>query len=263
MATKKAVAKKPAAQERIAKEYRHLKYQSPTFTLKVGRKSSLLIFDEVAGVNRAIRHCPGEKSIFVEEQSKDAVVVPIIFLHGLLDTKETDVITQKFLDNHPSNGILFEVIDNESDATDIAGIEELRLDVKQAIRVKAKEDAGIEELRLITAVLISDVSAASKMTAPELKNALYDLVETNLGRFVNDEGEVSIFDNVEIQREALTQHSFNSGVIQVSADGSKVMWSDNKATICQVPVGQSHLDFFTKFLGTEQGLQVAVEISKR
>jgi hypothetical protein len=262
MAVKKA-APKTGAPKLTAKNYRLLRYQPLTFTLKVGRNNSLLVFDESTGMNRAIRHCPGERSIFVDEQSENAVVVPIIFLKGLLETKETEVLTQMFLDAHPKNGGVFELIDTASDATDIADMEELKLDVKQAIRDKAKEDAGMEELRLITSVLISNAAEAAKMEPSQIKNALYDLVDQNVKRFVNDNGEVSIFDDVKIKRAAITQHAFNSGVIQVSADGSKVMWSDNKATICMIPVGQSHVDFFSKYLGTEEGLQVAVEISRR
>lgn len=265
MATKRATStsKSTSAAKLTAKEYRLLRYQPLTFTLKVGRDNTLLIFDENTNMNRAIRHCPGERSIFVDEQSPNAVVEPIVFLKGLLETKATDTITQMFLDAHPKNGGVFALVDTGADAAVISDLEELKLDVKQAIRIKAKEDAGMEELRLITSVLISNAAEASKMDPSQIKNALYSLVDENVKRFVDDAGEVSIFDDVEIKRRAITQHAFNSGVIQVSADGGKVMWSDNKATICIIPVGQSHLDYFSKYLGTEEGLQVAVEISKR
>jgi len=264
MATKAATtARKTSEQKLTAKEYRLLKYQPLTFTLKVGRENSLLVFDDKTGMNRAIRHCPGEKSIFVDEQSQNAVVVPIIFLRGLLALKATEVLTQRFLEAHPKNGGVFELVDVAGDATEIADLEELKLDVKQAIRTKAKEDSGMEELRIITSVLISNVSEASKMEDPQIKNTLYQLIDENVNRFIDDAGEITIFDDIKIKRAAITQHAFNSGVIQVSADGSKVLWSDNKATICIIPVGQSHIEFFSKFLGTEDGLQVAVEISKR
>tara|TARA_R110000772_G_scaffold50518_4_gene116139 strand:- start:17647 stop:18447 length:801 start_codon:yes stop_codon:yes gene_type:complete len=266
MAVKAPVAKKSTAKkeiELVAREYRLLRYQPLQFVLKVGRNYSLLVFDPATGLNRAIRHCPAEKSIYIDEQSENAVVQPVIFLKGLLSTKGTDVITQTFLDAHPSNGGIFEMIDVEADSMDIADLEELKLDVKQAIRDKAKEEAGLEELKIIVAVLTSNASAASKMTPSEIKNSLYELVDQNVGRFVDDEGEVTIFDDIDIKRQAITQQAFNSGVIQVSADGSKVMWSDNKASICLIPTGQSHLEFFAKYLGTEEGLQVAVEISKR
>lgn len=265
MATaKKAAPKaKASAPKLVEKNYVLLKYSPLTFTLKVGRKNSLLVFDETTQRNRAIRHCPGEPSIYVDEQSEDAVVVPIIFLKGTFSTKPTDVFTQDFLEAHPSKGAIFEIVDEVSDAKDVTDMEELKLDIKQAIREKAKEETGIEELRIIVSVLISDEVEAAKMETAQIKNTMYELVESNINRFIDDNGEISIFDDVEIKREAISQHAFNSGVIQISADGSKIMWSDNKATICQVPIGQNHKEFFAKYLGTEEGLQVAVEISQR
>lgn len=264
MATKKATAaSKTSAPQLTAKQYRMLKYEPLQFILSVGHGKPILIFDEDTNRNRAIRHCPGERSIFVDEQSDNAVVQPIIFLKGLLDTKATDVITQQFLDSHPKNGGVFALIDTAADATDIADVEELKIDVKQAIRAKAKEETGMEELRIITAVLISNAAEAAKMEDAQVKNSLYSLVDENVKRFVDDAGEISIFDDVQIKRAAITQQAFNSGKIQVSADGSKIMWADNKATICLIPVGQNHMEFFAKYLGTEEGLQVAVEISKR
>tara|TARA_R110002074_G_scaffold189465_6_gene355278 strand:- start:7815 stop:8618 length:804 start_codon:yes stop_codon:yes gene_type:complete len=263
---KRTTKAKTAVKEAVtlsAKEYRLLPYQPLQFVLKCGRKNSLLVFDPVKGYNRAIRHCPGERSIFVDEQSADAVVVPLIFLNGLLSTKETETITQAFLEAHPSKDRIFELIDTEADAVDIADMEELKIDVKQAIRKKAKEEAGIEELTIIVSVLISDAEEAASMSPSEVKNTLYELVDNNINRFIDDEGNVTIFDDADIKRAAITQHAFNSGVIQVSADGSKVMWSDNKATICMIPVGQNHEEFFSKYLGTEEGLQVVVEISNR
>ena len=262
MAVKKA-APKTSAKELAPKHYRLLNYEPLTFTLKVGRDNQLLIFDENKRVNRAIRHCPNEKSIYVDEQSSVAVVEPIIFLKGTLATGPRDVITQDFLAAHPKNGSVFAIVDDAADAQQLADMEEVKMDVKAAIRAKSKEDAGIEELRLITSVLISDIDAAAKMSVPELKTELYGLVDANIFRFVDEDGDVTVFDDVEIKRQAIAQHAFKSGVIQVSADASKVMWRDNKATICHIPVGQDSKEYFAQFLGTEEGLQVAVEISKR
>ena len=266
MAAPKKAATKAATSKTVLqeKEYRLLDFQPLTYTIKTGRDNNLLVWDEESQSTRAIKHCPNEKSIFVDEQSDKAVVRAIVFLNGLLSTKASEKTTQDFLENHPKRGILFELIDAAADAQVFSDIEEIKLDVKQAIRLKAKEETGMTELRLIVSVLNNDSLSASKMEPAEVKNELYSLVETNLNRFVDMEtGEVTVFDDVDIQRMALAQHSFDSGVIQVSADGNKVMWSDNKKTICMIPSGQNHLDFFAKYLGTEESIQVAKEISKR
>tara|TARA_R110002167_G_scaffold331706_1_gene538395 strand:+ start:39190 stop:39966 length:777 start_codon:yes stop_codon:yes gene_type:complete len=247
----------------IDKSYRLLKYEPLTFTLKVGRDKNLLIFDEKLKVQRAIRHCPNEPSIFVDKQSDWAVVEPIIFIKGFVNTKKEETSTQAFLESHPKRGLLFDLVDSNAEAEDMVDIEELSIDVKQAIRDKVKDEGGIEELRAVVSVLISDVGRAAKMSPSELKFAAYDVVDTNINRFINDAGDITIFDDSNIKRRALAQHAFNSGVIQVSSDASKIIWTDNNAVICLVPVGMDYLTFFTDFLKSEEGMQVAVEITKR
>ena len=264
---KQATTTKVVEKKRVLepKEYRLLKYQPLTFELKTGRDNDLIIFDETPGVetNRAIRHCKNEKSIFVDEQSKNAVVNNIIFINGLFSTDAKDVITQDFLDSHPSKGKIFEVIDDAADAKELVMDEELILDIKQAIRQKAKEPNGIETLRIVVSVLISNVSKAAKMSPDELKNEAYYAVDENPARFCNEEGEVTIFDDSDITRKAVAQQAFTSGVISVSADTRRIIWSDNKATICNIPVGNNHLEYFASYLETEEGMGVMREIDKR
>ncbi len=245
------------------KEYRLTKYQPLTFELKTGRDNDLIIFDESEDTNRAIRHCKNEKSIFVDEQSKNAVVSNIIFINGFLFTEQKDIITQDFLDAHPSNGRLFEAIDDAADAKDMVDWEELILDIKYAIRQKAKEENGAETLRILVSVINSDPSGASKMEVDELKNELYDAVNVNPMRFCNEEGEVTVFDDSDITRMAIAQQAFLSGVITISGDSRRVIWGDNKATICNIPLGKNATQYFSNFLETEEGMTVMREIDKR
>ena len=251
--------------KRILKDkvYRLLSCQPLTYTIKVGRDKNLLVFDETKQYERAIRHAPNERSIFVDEQTNVAVVEPIVFFNGFLKTKSTDIITQDFVEANPKFGTLYELVDNERDAVDTIDHDELIMDIKSAIRNKVKEEGGIEELRAVVSVLISNESRAASMSVPELKKSAYDSIEGNVDRFTDEKGNITIFDDNDIKRKAIAQHAFGSGVIQVSADASRVLWSDNKEVICLIPVGKSHLDFFAKFLETEEGMQVAVEISKR
>ena len=247
----------------IDKSYKLLKITPLTFTLKVGRDNNLLVFDEKKRVQRAIRHCPNESTIYVDLQSKVAVVEPLIFINGFINTKKEDVITQKFLESHPKRGILFDLVDKGAESEENVNMEELVLDVKQAIRDKVKEDGGTEELRAVVSVLISNVGKASKMSVAELKDAAYDSVDSNINRFINEDGDITIFEDTDIKRKAIAQHAFDSGLIQVDPSNNKIFWADNKATITLVPVGRNYLDFFAEYLEEEEGMQVAREISKR
>ena len=249
--------------EREAQEYRLLRYQPLSFTLKTGRDNNLIVFDEDREENRAIKHCPNEKSIYVDEQSANAIVKELIFINGLFQAGVNDVVTQKFLSLHPSNGTQFEIIDSAKDAEEMIEMDEVILDIKQAIRAKLKEETGLEELRVIVSVLISDVATAAKMSEAELKRTTYDAIDTNPYRFIDDDNNVIVFDDADITRKAVAQAAFNAGVISVTSDSKKIQWSDNKATICHIPTGKNYLDYFATYLETEDGLIVMREIDKR
>jgi hypothetical protein len=261
-----ATAKKSPAKaktERVDKSYRLLKYSPLTFELKTGRNNNLIVFDPETEDTRAIKHCPNEKSIFVDEQSKLGVVKSIVFVNGVYNVKATDVRTQQFLDIHPSNGIIFEEINQSADAQEMLEWEDLILDMKTEIRKKAREENGIEEIRVLVSALTSDISGTANLSAPELRYAAFELVESNPDRFLNDDGEISIFDDSDITRKAISNNAFASGVVTLSPDARQILWSDNKAPICSVPRGKGYSQFFADYLKTDDGIEVMKELSKR
>lgn len=262
--TRKASTKKVQREDKV---YRTLHYTPKTFSLQSGRGKASILISEFEGEQldhqKAIRHCPAEISIFKDNQSEDAEVVPIVFQDGFFEAKAHEVRTQEFLDNHPMKGKTFDVIDPGADAIAFADEEEMRTDAKVAVRKKMKEEGGEEILRIIVSALTSDMAGASKMTPAELKATLYSEIDNNVYRFVNDDGEVTIFDDQDVIRQALSNHAFNAAVVQIGADGGAILWSSNSAQICIVPEGVDHMEYFAEFLGTKEGLQVAREIKKR
>ena len=253
-------------QVREDKVYELIHYHPRSYALKSGRGSQILISKyngKPLQYPKAIRHCPGEKSIFKEEQSKEAEVAPIIFIKGFFEAKGHETITQDFLDNHPKNGVTFRLVDEAADAEEYAELEELRMDAKAAVRKKAKEEGGIELLRMVVTALTSDAAEASRMSPGLIKTTLYDLIDNNVSRFTNDKGEITIFEDQDIVRGALAKLAFKSGVVEISGNGNSIIWEDNKSVICHVPEGAAHEDFFAEFLGTNEGVQVAREVNKR
>lgn len=254
---------KAKTQERVDKSYRLLRYTPLTFELKTGRDNNLIVFDEETNDTRAIKHCPNEKSIFVDDQSKLGVVQSIIFINGILNVEARDVRTQEFLEMHPGNGTKFEEVNNAVDAQELLDWEDTILDMKSIVRKKAREDNGIEEIRVLVTALTSDISGASVMSAPELRFAAFELIESNPERFLDDDGEISIFDDSNITRKAISVNAFASGVITLSPDARQVLWSDNKSPICSVPSGKDYVQFFADYLKTDDGIEVMKEVSKR
>jgi hypothetical protein len=246
------------------KVYKLKKYQPLSFTLNVGRSKTLIVWDHKTQRSRAIRHCPNEKSIFLDDQSKDiAVVEPIVFVRGFLNTTGKEGYTQNFIEIHPKFGILFELVNAEADAEELVSLEDTIIDIKQAIRKKSGSEGGIEKLRAIVSVLNSDPGGAAKMTPSELRFSAYEAVNANPNRFIDDNKKITIFDDDDIKRTAMAQHAFLAGVIQVSPNGRQVLWADNKSAICNVPIGMNYMKIFSEFLSTEEGINVCAELSRR
>jgi hypothetical protein len=251
-----------------AKTYRLLEDRSgQSFLLKVGRKGDLLTFDTELSYNRAIRHAPNEKSPFMDEQSDYAVVTPILFEGGYLETTERQVHTQQFLDLHPDNaangGSWFELVNDEKEAVDEVRKEDAVLDVKQAIRDKEKEEDGIFALEALTAVLKGSVAGVKEMSKSEMKREIYAAVDENPFRFIDAKGNVTIFEDESVSRKYIVLRAISDGIITVSANNRGVEWSRTKENIVNVPMGMKPVDFLTDFLATNDGMLVLDEIMRR
>ncbi len=250
------------------KSYRLANDQSgESFMLQVGRVPNLLIFDPEKQYQRAIRHCPNERSIFIDEQSKDAVVEPIIFFTGYLDVPATHQTTQKFLDSHPSNiangGYWFEEVDDEVEAEEAIEMDELRMDIKQAIRDKSKEEDGLFALSAVVAAISGSVVEASKMGMQELKRELYLEIDRDPYYFVDDALEVNIFDNDYVYRKFLVLDAIRQGILIKSTNGKSMLWKKDKKVIATAPQSVDLTEFFTNYLTTDEGILVVDEIKRR
>lgn len=276
MSQTQTAAKKKAApnkKERVDKIYETIHYHSLSFALKCGRGEQVLISKyngKPLDYPRAIRHCPGQRSIFKDEQPAitdereiKALVEPIVFIKGFFKAEAHETITQEFLDNHPDNGRIFKEVDEGAEAEEFVDTAELKMDAKHAVRTKIKEEGGVEVLRMIVVALTSDSAAASTMTPAQLKLALYDEIDNNVMRFTNDNGDITIFDDQDIVRGALAKMAFKAGVVEISGDGNNIIWESNKSVISLVPEGADHEEYLANYFGTKEGINVAREVKKR
>ena len=237
------------------------------FLLKTGNNKRLLIFDESRGINRAIRHCPNEQSIYLDEQSDHALIEPIIFEHGQLEVKFTEQTTQAFLTAHPDNkangGSWFEEVNEEAEADNEIEYEELVQDIKFAIREKEKEEDGIHALEMVASVIAGSISKVSKMSRPELKRVIYSHAEDYPEYFLNDKDEVAIFDDTKMQRRYITLRALADGIIKRDVTGRKMLWGKEETVIVAAPPSIELTEYFADFLATDSGLVTVEEISKR
>ena len=76
-----------------------------TYTI---RSSNVFWFDEEKGYERELKYTTNQRTPFVDEMVGDQRLAHIVFQNGVLHTTKEKTVLQKFLDLHPSNGILFE-----------------------------------------------------------------------------------------------------------------------------------------------------------
>lgn len=262
--TKKAKGKlKP-----VDKSYRLTKEKTfASYLLKVGRNKNLVIYDEEQNTQRAIRHAPNEKSIYLDEQSSYALVQPILFERGALEVSYRKPYTQEFLAKHPDNaangGNLFEEVNDEIIAEDDINYDELVLDAKQAVRDKAKEKDGVFALEMVVGVITNSVVKASKMETSELKRFLYREIDNNPNYFADENGNINIFDDQAMQRKYVTLRAIKDGILKESANGKSMLWVKTGETIVTAPQGVKIKDHFADYLASEDGMLVIEEIRKR
>ena len=246
-----------------------------SFMLKTGKKGNLTVFDSEAnkgdGARRAIRHCPNQKSIFVDEQDQHALVVPIIFQYGQLEVDARNPITQQFLDNHPSNmsntidglGGWFEIVNEEQENKESISSEELKNDIIYQVRKMAKTKDGIHELSAVVAVILSSVHEASKMGIETLKRVIYNEVDENPNYFADEFGNVTVFEDTVIKRKYITLRAIKEGVIKKSPNNRSMVWGKDSSMIATAPRAVDLIEYFADFLTTDEGILVGEEIEKR
>ena len=233
-----------------------------SYILKAGRSGTLLYFDEEKGFNRSIRHCPNEKSIFIDEQSDNAKVEIIEFERGYLTIPYKMVSTQEFLDKNPKNGVLYEEVNDEKEAKDDIVEEELLLDLKTAVREKLQEKDGVYELEALVAVLKGSSVIASELTESALKREVYLEINMNPHRFIDDNGNISLFDD-SIKRKHIALTAIANGVLEISPKQDSYRWGHNKQTVLDIPKGIKPIECLSDHFLTDEGMMLLKEILKR
>jgi len=255
------------------------------YFIKTGKRRDLLIFDKDKGFKRPIRHCPSEPTIYADDigeetsikdekglfkvvrQTERAKVVPIIFVGGYLTVGPEEQVTQNFLANHPSNisngGSLFEMIDEEQEAEESLELDELRVDIYNAVRSKAKEDGGEYALESLVAVLENSVAKASEMGIKSLKRRIYQQIDLDPNYFVDDHGNVSIFEDDYVSRKYFVLRALSEQVIKKATNKKSMLWVSDGSLIASAPRGVELTEYFTDFLSTDEGMLVAEEIKNR
>jgi len=203
-------------------------------------QKGVTIYDRENDTVREIRYCPNEPSIFVDEQSDNAVKEAIIFRNGKLFVPKEKPNLKKFLDAHPSNfengGKVFKAVNVTRDA-------EAELD---------KEFATIEAVSFVREKDINDLLPVAifyginiNKSSSEIKFDLLKQAKSNPQDFI------SSFDSPTVKARSIIYQASEYQILKVTK--SSVRWFDNNKEIISVPVGEDPIDIMTRFCLTDKG----------
>lgn len=213
-------------------------------------QNAVTVYDESKNTVRSIRYCPNEPSIFVDEQSPNAVREHVVFRKGLLAVPYTQPNLVAYLNAHPSNvangGVLFRLMDDQKKA-------EVEVDVEFKIHeaVGLIREKSISELLPVAIYLGININQENM----GIKRELLLEAKTNPTEFIK------MFDNPAVKTRSAIMQACDFQILDNRSDG--MYWFDSARLIVSTPAGMDSVDVMTRFCLTEKGSPVYEQILER
>jgi len=203
-------------------------------------QKGVTIYDKENDTVREIRYCPNEPSIFVDEQSENALRESVIFNNSRLFIPKEKPNLKKFLELHPSNtlngGSLFKVVNKTKDAS-----EELEKEFLVSDAISIVRDRDINDLLAIAMYYGININADTT----EIRYNLLRIAKSKPKDFLQS------LDSPEVTCRSSVKQAGDYQIIALKSNG--VYWFDSNALIISVPVGQDPIDTMVRFCLTEKG----------
>ena len=213
-------------------------------------KSEIPVYDRQTGKVRQIRYCPGESSIFKDEQSDASVRSHVVFRDGLLSVPEEKANLRDFLYAHPSNaangGGLFRVLDNTKNYEAEVDNEFLVHDAVALVRNKELDE-------ILSVALALNINI--QQTTLEIRRELLKEAKSNPQNFIR------MFDDPRVKVRSAIIQAKDFQLISMKNDGA--YWFDSGNLILSVPPGQDPVDILVRYCLTEKGTTLYEEILAR
>lgn len=213
-------------------------------------QKGITVFDEENNTVREIRYCPNEPSIWVDEQSDNALKESVAFREGKLFVPREKPNLKEFLDLHPMNmkngGKVFKLVDKMRDAE-----RELEREFKLTEAIAMVRDKDIQDLLPIALYFKVNINQPTS----EIRYNLLRIAKTKTQEFIE------AFDSPQVTTRATIQQAGDYQIINLKKDG--VYWFDSNSLIVSVPVGQDAMDVMVRFCLTEKGAPVLGDIEER
>lgn len=213
-------------------------------------QKGVTVFDEDNNTVREMRYCPNEPSIYVDEQSDNAIKESVIFREGRIFVPKNKPNLKKFLDSHPFNvqngGTIFKLVDKKGDAD-----AELAKEFKASEAIGMVRDKDINELLPIALYFKVNINTPTS----EIRYNLLNVAKKNPQEFIE------AFDSPQVQARSIIQQAKDYQIIDLKAD--RCFWFDSGTMIVSVPAGQNPMDVMVRYCLTEKGAPVLGELEQR
>ena len=204
----------------------------------------LLYFDEEARSNRALRYARNQKSPFEDEQDGNAILEPVIFEDGFLSVPRTNPVLQEFLHYHPLNGIKFEEVNQERDASE--EVEQMNAEVDALI---AAREMTIEQVEMVSRVLYN--KDISKVSTAELRRDILVYARNYPSSFLN------VINDPSLKLQSTVTLFFEKGLLTFRKNNKEVWFNTNtnKTKMLNVPYGEDPMGMVSSFLQSDNGIE--------
>jgi len=247
-AKKRTVKRAQKDESRLPKLYETLNRQGGVF-LKI-RANSVQVFDEETNTVRGIRYCPAEPSIYIDEQSPQAVRSHVYFTDKMLIVNYDKPNLIAYLDAHPDNqangGSVFKLVNKEDDAEKVL---EMEFQVNDAIAII--KSRPIEELLPVAIAMNVDTNQKDL----SIKRSLVQMAKRDPKQFL------SMVDSPMVNARSTVVEGFDFQILDYRQGA--VVWFDSGKMIASVPVGQDKVEVMTRFVMTDKGSLVLSEIERQ
>ena len=211
----------------------------------------MYFFDEELGMEREIKFCRNQQTVFVDEMKGPQRLGHIVFRNGKLMVEKEQVILQKFLSlYHPERDLVYE----EYNAEQVA---EADIDILE-MQLEAMNVAKALEVDRAEAVLRTEYgSDVTKMTSKELKRDVLIFAQNNPGMFlelVNDE-------NINIRNIGIK--AVEQNIIKLSEDQRTFKWGSNGRKLITVPFDENPYSALAAYFKTDDGIEVYQTVEKK
>jgi len=247
-AKKRTVKRTQRDESKLPKLYETLNRQGGIF-LKI-RGNSVQVFDEETNTVRGIRYCPAEPSIYIDEQSSQAVRSHVYFENKVLIVNYDKPNLVAYLDAHPDNasngGTVFKLVNKEDDAEKVL---EQEFQINDAIAII--KSRPIEELLPVAVAL--NVNTNQKDLS--IKRTLVQIAKRDPNHFM------SMVDSPMVNARSTVVEGFDFQILDFRQGA--VVWFDSGKMIASVPVGQDKIEVMTRFVMTDKGSLVLSDIERQ